>query len=124
MASNGIEGLLIETHNWGKSVAFWQQLGFTLEFETDHHSGQLRHGAGGPFIFLAERPEGEALELQPIVALDDARDFEPPRAARVERPFTAQHWNVVEMLLRDPDDRRVSIQAPLPEGVDAPAGHD
>ena len=24
MATEGIGGLVIETHNWGKSVAFWQ----------------------------------------------------------------------------------------------------
>ena len=27
MSSNGIEGLIVETHNWGKSVAFWRDLG-------------------------------------------------------------------------------------------------
>jgi hypothetical protein len=123
MGTRGIEGLLIQTHNWGKSVAFWEALGFKLEFETDHHSGQLRHPAGGPFLFLAEQPEGVELELQPIVAVPDADDFEAPHAGSVERPFTAQHWNVLEMLLRDPDDRRVSLQAPLPEGVAAPPGH-
>ena len=35
MATDGIEGLLIETHNWGKTVAFWQGLGFVLEFVPD-----------------------------------------------------------------------------------------
>jgi hypothetical protein len=123
MGTRGIEGLLIQTHNWGKSVAFWQALGFVLEFETDHHSGQLRHPDGGPFLFVTERPEGEELELQPIVSVPDADDFEPPPAGTVDRPFTAQHWNVLEMLLRDPDGRRVSFQAPLPEGVAAPPGH-
>ena len=39
MTTNGIQLLFIETHNWGKAVAFWQALGFKLEFETDHHSG-------------------------------------------------------------------------------------
>jgi len=27
MSSRGIEGLIPETHNWGKSVAFWRDLG-------------------------------------------------------------------------------------------------
>ncbi len=31
MSSNGIEGLIVETHNWGKSVAFWRDLGYDLE---------------------------------------------------------------------------------------------
>lgn len=48
MSTRGIEGLLIETHNWGKTVAFWKSLGYEVEFETDHHSGKLRHPGGGP----------------------------------------------------------------------------
>lgn len=56
MTTKGIEGLLIETHNWGKAVAFWKSLGYEIEFETDHRSGQLRHPAGGPYLFIAERP--------------------------------------------------------------------
>ena len=123
MATAGIQGLLIETHNWGRSVAFWQALGFELEFETDHHSGQLRHPAGGPFLFLAERPAGVDLELHPILGVESSYGFEPPASATVERPFEAQHWGVVEMLVRDPDGRRLSLQAPLPEGVEAPPGH-
>ena len=31
MGSKGIEGLIVETHNWGKSVAFWRDLGYDLE---------------------------------------------------------------------------------------------
>jgi hypothetical protein len=123
MASNGIGGLYLETHNWGKTVAFWVGLGFELEFETDHHSGQLRHPAGGPWLFVAERPAGKVLETYPIVLSDDATTFAPPPAGTVDSPFTAQHWSVVEMLLHDPDSRHVSVQAPLPDGVEAPAGH-
>jgi hypothetical protein len=26
----GVRHLYIETHNWGKSVAFWKELGFEL----------------------------------------------------------------------------------------------
>ena len=123
MTTRGIEGLLIETHNWGKSVAFWKALGFELEFETDHGSGQLRHPAGGPFVFISEQPEGHELELQPIITVEDSTRFEPPAGATVDRPFEPQHWNVVEMLLNDPDGRHLSLQAPLPEGVTAPPGH-
>jgi hypothetical protein len=28
MKAEGIEGWLIETHNWGKTVAFWKGLGY------------------------------------------------------------------------------------------------
>ena len=113
MASNGIAGLIIETHNWGKTVAFWTGLGYEVDFETDHNSGQLSHPAGGPWLFVAEVPADHTPELQPIVHIDDARAFEPPAAGRVDRPFVEQHWDVQEMLLLDPDERHVSVQAPL-----------
>jgi hypothetical protein len=115
MGSSGIEGFVAETHNWGKAVAFWQELGFHLDFETDHHSGQMSHPGGGPFIFIAERPADHTLQLTPILALDDPAGFTPPHAGTVEQPFKAQHWGVVEMVVRDPDGRTVSIQAPAPE---------
>ena len=123
MATEGIRGLLLETHNWGKAVSFWQALGYELEFETDHHSGQLRHPAGGAWIFLAERPVGQRLEFYPVVTADDSMTFEAPKAGTVERPFVAQHWQVMEQMLLDPDGRRLSIQTPLPAGMKAPAGH-
>ena len=123
MATEGIEGLYIETHNWGATVAFWQRLGYELLFETDHHSGQLQHPRGGPFVFVAERPEAKAIETYPIIRSSDSATFEPPEGAPVDKPFTPEHWGVVEMMLRDPDGRHVSVQAPLPDGVAAPAGH-
>ena len=120
MASEGIQGIIFETHNWGKSAAFWQALGYTLDFETDHHSGQLSHPAGGPFLFIVERPETQALEMQALVRIVDADSFEVPDSGEVDRPFEPQHWGVQEMLVRDPDGRRLSVQAPLPEGVAVP----
>ncbi|HVJ16845.1 MAG TPA: hypothetical protein VM686_15500 [Polyangiaceae bacterium] len=113
-ATNGIQGLLIETHNWGKTVAFWQALGYELEFETDHNSGQLRHSSGGPYLFIAERPEGTPLTLQPVLATANAATFTPPNSGTVVRPFEAQHWGVLELVLADPDGRHLSVQAPLP----------
>ena len=114
MATDGIQGLLIETHNWGKTVAFWQGLGYVLEFETDHHSGQLRHPAGGPFLFIAERPAHHALRVVPSVAVADAAQFTPPSAATVVSPFTPQHFPALEMMLADPDGRALAVHAPLP----------
>jgi hypothetical protein len=123
MGTNGIAGFLIETHNWGKTVAFWQQLGFELVFETDHHSGQLVHPGGGPYVFVAERPEGQELDTHPIVAADDHDAFVPPAAGTVAEPFAPTHWDSMQSMLLDPDGRRVSIEAPLPEGVEAAPGH-
>src|SRR3954469_3653647 len=113
MATDGIAGLLIETHNWGKTVAFWQGLGYVLELETDHHSGQLRHPAGGPYLFIAERPAGQALKIVPALAVKDAAAFTPPGAATVMHGFEPQHFPVLEMALLDPDGRDVSVHAPL-----------
>ena len=114
MSSRGIEGLIIQTRNWGRTVAFWQGLGYRVEFETGRNSGRLEHPAGGPYLFVVERPDGPDPEFQPLVGVDDADGFEPPRAGRVEQPFTARHWGSAEMLLRDPDGRHVSVQTPAP----------
>ena len=118
MGSNGIEGFIVETHNWGKSVKFWSALGYDLK-----HSLVLRHPAGGPFVYLIERPETQNLEVIPIVAIEDSATFTPPAAGTVQRGFEPQHWGVSEMRLLDPDRRPISVQGPLPEGVEAPEGH-
>jgi hypothetical protein len=55
VATEGIEAVFLETHNWGKAAKFFQALGFELEFSTDHASGQLRNG-DGPYVFVAEVP--------------------------------------------------------------------
>jgi hypothetical protein len=119
MKTKGITDILIETHNWGKAVAFWQDLGYELEFATDHHSGRLRHPAGGPSIFIAERPESHTLQLVLGVAVADASQFSPPRSSTVLRPFEPQHWPALQMLLADPDGRQLAVEAPLP-AKDAP----
>ncbi len=118
MSSNGIKGLIVETHKWGKSVAFWRDLGYDLE-----RSLLLRHPAGGPFIYLIERPETQNLEILPILAVEDSATFTAPTAGEVQRGFEPQHWGVSEMLLLDPDSRPISVQGPLPPGVEAPEGH-
>ncbi len=114
MSTEGIEGLLFETHNWGKTVAFWQALGYVLELDTGHNSGRLRHPRGGPYIFVAERPPSQPLKVVPAVAVKDADKFTPPRSATVIHPFEPQHWPVLEMMLADPDGRELGVHAPLP----------
>lgn len=115
MTTRGIDGILIETHNWGRSVAFWQDLGYALEFETDHHSGRLRHPDGGPYIFIAERPSDHALQVVLGLAVIDAAQFTPPRGGAVVQPFEKQHWPALQMLLADPDGRPLAVEAPLSE---------
>jgi hypothetical protein len=113
MKTKGIQEILIETHNWGSTVAFWQDLGYELEFETDHHSGRLRHPSGGPSIFVAERPHDHALQVVLGVAVADAARFTLPRTGTVVRPFEKQHWPALQMLLADPDGRQLAVEAPL-----------
>jgi hypothetical protein len=67
-------------------------LGYELELETDHHSGQLRHPSGGPYLFIAERPATQALQIVPAVAVKDATRFTPPPTATVVHPFEEQDW--------------------------------
>lgn len=112
MGTKGIEGLMIETTSWKDTAAFWTALGFEIEYETEQNSGRLRHPAGGPYIFAVERSEGAKLEVQPVVGLDSADGFEPPASAEVAVPFKDRPWGAQEMLVRDADGRRISIQAP------------
>jgi hypothetical protein len=121
MATTGVEGLIVYTRNWGKTVAFWQALGYQVEFETGRNSGRLEHPAGGPYLFVVERPASQDPEIQPLVAASDADSFQPPSAGTVEHPFTGRPWGSAEMLLRDPDGRHVSIQAPRPASAGEPA---
>ena len=121
MASHGIEGLIVETRNWGRTVAFWQALGYRVQFETGRNSGRLEHPDGGVYLFVVERPDGPDPEIRPLVRADDADGFEPPRAGTVEHPFAGRHWGSAEMMLRDPDGRHVSVQAPTPAVAGEPA---
>lgn len=122
MATEGFEGFYVETRNYGAMAAFWASLGFESAFETDHGSGQWEHPRGGPYVFINEQHDGE-LETHPILRVADSLAFAPDRPADFVQPFTPQHWVVVEAVVRDPDGRNVSLQAPVPDGVVAPDMH-
>lgn len=111
MATEGIEGVFMTTHNWGKAAKFFQALGYKLEFETDHHSGQLRNG-DGPYLFIAETPEAEAPQMQLVLKVADADAFQTDPVVEVVTPFEATHWGTRQMTVRDPDGRVWSVQAP------------
>jgi hypothetical protein len=113
VATEGFEGFYIETRNYGATAAFWASLGFENVFDTDHGSGQWVHPSGGPYVFIAEQQD-QPLETHPILRVADASSFAPSRPPDIVQPFTAQHWGVVEALVRDPDGRNVSLQAPMP----------
>ena len=123
MATEGLAGLYVETRNYGATAAFWASLGYKNLFETDHGSGQWEHPAGGPYVFIAEQLEAD-LETHPILWVADSTAFAPDRTPDFARPFEPQHWGVVEAIINDPDGRPVSLQAPLPDGVEAPSADD
>jgi hypothetical protein len=111
MSTEGIEAVFLTTHNWGKAARFFQELGFELEFDTGHNSGQLRN-AGGPYVFIAEIPPDQEPSLQLVFKVPDADGFRPGPAVEVVTPFKETHFGTREMTVRDPDGRLWSLQAP------------
>src|SRR5215216_7379647 len=96
VSTAGIEAVFLETHNWGKAAAFWQALGYTLEFDTGHSSGQLRNG-DGPYVFIAEVPEDRAPQLQLVLKVPDADALRLDPSVEVVTPFEETHWGAQEM---------------------------
>lgn len=111
MQTEGIEAVFLTTHNWGKAARFFLALGFTLELETDHNSGQLRNG-DGPYLFIAEVPPTEQPEAQVVLAVPDEAACKPDPIVDVVTPFEDTHWGTREMTVRDPDGRIWRLQAP------------
>jgi catechol 2,3-dioxygenase-like lactoylglutathione lyase family enzyme len=107
---HGVGHLYIETHDWDKSVAFWKQLGFELEFETDHRSGSLV-APNGSRIFVAEQSPEDPLAIDIYFGASDAASFQPDSPVEVVRGFTATHWGTEVMTVRDPDGRTFRIEA-------------
>jgi hypothetical protein len=112
MTTEGIEAIYLTTHNWGKAAKFYQSLGFTLEFETDHNSGQLRNGSG-PYVFIAEIPETQKPDACIVLKVASADTFQLHPNIEVVAPFEETHWGTKEMTIRDPDGRILNIKAPL-----------
>jgi hypothetical protein len=64
-------------------------------------------------LFVAEVPADAPTSFQPMLTAENTDEFQAPTAGSVEQPFVEQHWGVYEMMLRDPDNRRVSVQVPI-----------
>ena len=107
MKVNSLHHVYVETHNWGKSVAFWRALGFELE-EDRGTSGLLRAQGGGPYIYLAEVPQTDKPSLE--LYLEAADEAAPERPVEVVEPFTSTHWGTRVMSVRDPDGRLVKLE--------------
>ncbi|WP_316524466.1 VOC family protein [Kitasatospora brasiliensis] len=112
MTTEGIEAVFMETHNWGKSVKFFQGLGYELEFATDHNSGQLRKG-DSPTLFIAEIPADRQPQVQLVLKVADADAFRAGEGVALETPFEDTHFGTRMATVRDPDGRAWSLQAPL-----------
>ena len=112
MTTQGFDHLYLETHDWERSLVFWRALGFQLDFETDHHSGQLV-GPNGSRIFLAEQPQEDPTGMDVYLGMAEATT---PDAAAVDVVFdwTATHWGTQVMTVRDPDGRLFRLEAPAP----------
>jgi uncharacterized glyoxalase superfamily protein PhnB len=111
MTTEGIEAVFLTTHNWGKAAKFFQGLGYELEFDTGHSSGQLRNG-DGPFVFIAEVPEDQQPDTRIVLKVPDADTFQADPGIEVVTPFEDTHFGTREMTVRDPDGRLWSLQAP------------
>lgn len=111
MATNGIEAVVLETHNWGKAAKFLQQLGFSLEFDTGHGSGQLRNG-DGPYVFVAEVPADQPVTTRIVLGVADAAVLGEDVGVEVVSGFEATHWGTQEAVVKDPDGRLWSLQTP------------
>lgn len=110
MRTQGFDHLYLETHNWGKSVAFWEALGYKLDFETDHHSGQLV-APNGTRIFLAEQAPFDPAAMDVYLGVEqDGND--PPDNVEVVFDWTETHWGTHVMTVRDPDGRLFRLEAP------------
>lgn len=109
MTTEGIDAVFLETHNWGRMAKFLQDVGFTVEFETGHHSGQFRNG-DGPYIFVAEVPEDRPTGVR--LVLKTTGTEAPGAGVEVVTGFEPTHYGTTEMTVRDPDGRVWSLQAP------------
>lgn len=109
MTTRGFEHLYLETHNWGKTVAFWQALGFKLDFETDHHSGQLI-APNGTRLFIAEQSVEDPVGIDIYLGADDA-GVDVPDNVTVVQEWTATHWGTQVLTVRDPDGRLFRLEA-------------
>jgi hypothetical protein len=111
MTTQGIEAIFVTTHNWGKAAKFFQALGYALDFDTGHNSGQLSNG-GGPTIFIAEIPETKKTDARIVMKVADAAAFKADPIVEIVSPFAPTHWGTQEMTVRDPDGRSWNLQAP------------
>ncbi|MCC9310605.1 VOC family protein [Kitasatospora sp. RB6PN24] len=114
MTTNGISALFVKTHNWGKAARFFQNLGYQLEFETGHNSGQFRNGES-PAVFIAEVPEDQATGSQLVLQVVSEQQVHANPDLELLSPFEDTHYGTREATVRDPDGHLWLLQAPAAE---------
>src|SRR3954451_3486020 len=102
MGTEGIEAVFLETRNWGKAARFFQDLGYELEFDTGHSSGQLRNG-DGPYVFVAEIPPDQVPGIRVVFRVPDTAAFRCGADLDVLQSFTPPPGGTQEMVVLDPD---------------------
>jgi uncharacterized glyoxalase superfamily protein PhnB len=110
MATEGVDGIYLETHDWCNTAKFLQGLGFEAEFSHED-SGLFRNG-GRPYIFVQQVRPQQNLTTALVLRAADAAACCPPPAVEVLQEFQQTYWGEWEMKVLDPDGRMWSIQAP------------
>jgi catechol 2,3-dioxygenase-like lactoylglutathione lyase family enzyme len=108
MTVDGIDYVYLETRNWGRSVRFWQSLGFELVLDLGS-SGRLAPPSGGAGVWLEEvSPETPLASGVYLAASDEDFGSDAP----VERVGDAieSHWGTRLQIVRDPDGREFILQ--------------
>src|SRR5262245_2966708 len=112
MATRGFELVYLETHNWGKSAAFWEQLGFKIEFEQNEHGRSgLLVAENGTRIFLEEKDLQDPVAVDLYLGVSDEATCQPGPPVEVVRTSTPTHWGTRVMTVRDPDGRLLRLEA-------------
>ncbi|WP_019204403.1 hypothetical protein [Tsukamurella sp. 1534] len=110
MSTQGIDTVFISTHNWGATAKFLTDLGYAIDFDTGHGSGQLT-AATGPTLFVAEVPPEAPVAITPVLRVHHENDFRPaPGGGATD--FADTHYGTREATVHDPDGRTWIIQAP------------
>ena len=108
MTVTGIHHILVTTDDYAGTLAFWQDLGFTVDFETGHGSAKLDPPAGGPYVFVDTADAGVAPTVEVFVDVAD-------RSA-IPGNWEATHWGTFIQPRTDPDGRTVWLQEVGPDG--------
>jgi hypothetical protein len=106
MASLRIDHLYRETVHWAKSVAWWENLGFTFVTtwgEAPHRAGILINDATR--VVLAEAGARDA-SSSVFLMTDDLASM----SQRMDSPIVDTHWGTRMVSVTDPDERTYNFE--------------